>query len=106
MEEPLPDRIIRSINDAAELYNRLVLLVAVSGAGKTALLKEIQIRIAAPFINVNLLLSRRLLDLDGRLSVNIAARPHRVKSVANGERDNILLANVDFRAVNSPLVEQ
>jgi len=36
MAEPLADRVIRRIGQAAGLYHRLILLVAPAGTGKTA----------------------------------------------------------------------
>jgi predicted ATPase len=64
--EPLADRVIKTIGQAAELYYRLVMLVAPAGAGKTAVLREVHRRTAAPLVNVNLELSRRMLDLTER----------------------------------------
>jgi hypothetical protein len=66
MAKPLADRVIRRIDQAAELYHRLVMLVAPSGAGKTAALQDVYERTAAPLVNVNLELSRRMLDLTER----------------------------------------
>lgn len=66
MAEPLADRVIKRIGQAAELYHRLVMLVAPAGAGKTAALQNVHERTAAPLVNVNLELSRRLLDLTER----------------------------------------
>ena len=66
MAEPLADRVIRGIGQAAELYHRLVMLVAPAGAGKTAALQDVHERTAAPLVNVNLELSRRMLDLTER----------------------------------------
>ena len=66
MAEPLADRVIRGIDQAAELYHRLVMLVAPAGAGKTAALQDVHERTAAPLVNVNLELSRRMLDLTER----------------------------------------
>jgi len=66
MAEPLADRVIKRIGQAAELYHRLVLLVAPAGAGKTAALQDVHERTAAPLVNVNLELSRRMLDLTER----------------------------------------
>jgi ABC-type hemin transport system ATPase subunit len=42
------------------------MLVAPAGAGKTAALQDVQERTAAPLVNVNLELSRRMLDLTER----------------------------------------
>jgi len=66
MAEPLAVRVIRRIGQAAELYHRLVMLVAPAGAGKTAALQDVHERTAAPLVNVNLELSRRMLDLTER----------------------------------------
>jgi hypothetical protein len=66
MAEPLAERVIRSISQAAELYHRLVMLVAPAGGGKTAALQEVHERAGAPLVNVNLELSRRMLELTER----------------------------------------
>ena len=66
MVESLADKVIEAAAKAAELYHRLVLLVAPAGAGKTAALQKVHERTAAPLVNVNLELSRRLLDLTER----------------------------------------
>ena len=66
MAEPLADRVIQRIGQAAELYHRLVMLVAPAGSGKTAALQDVHERTMAPLVNVNLELSRRMLDLTER----------------------------------------
>ena len=66
MAEPLADQVVRKINQAAELYHRLMLVVAPAGAGKTTALQDVQERVGAPIVNVNLDLSRRMLDLTER----------------------------------------
>jgi len=66
MTEPLDDKVIRKIGQAAGLYHRLILLVAPAGTGKTAALACVHGRMAAPLVNVNLELSRRMLDLTAR----------------------------------------
>lgn len=66
MAEPLADRVIKRIGQAAELYHRLVMLVAPAGSGKTVALQDVHERTAAPLVNVNLELSRRMLDLTER----------------------------------------
>ena len=66
MAEPLADRVIKRIGQAAELYHRLVMLVAPAGSGKTAALHDVHERTMAPLVNVNLELSRRMLDLTER----------------------------------------
>jgi len=66
MVEPLADRVIRGIDQAAGLYYRLVVLVGPAGSGKTAALQDVHECTAAPLVNVNLELSRRMLDLTER----------------------------------------
>jgi len=66
MPEFLADSIIEKIDLVRELYHRLVMLVAPAGAGKTTVLQGVHERTAAPLVNVNLELSRRMLDLTGR----------------------------------------
>jgi hypothetical protein len=66
MSEPLADAVIRKIVQAIDLYYRLVILVAPSGAGKTAALRDVQVRLGVPFIDVNLELSRHMLELTER----------------------------------------
>jgi hypothetical protein len=66
MAEPLADKVISQIDQVAEWYHRLILVVAPAGAGKTAVLRSIRARTRAPLLNLNLELSRRLLDLTER----------------------------------------
>ena len=66
MAEPLADRLLSKIGQAADLYHRLVILAGPAGSGKTAALRIVNERNAAPLINVNLELSRQLLDLTAR----------------------------------------
>ena len=66
MPEPLSDQIILKIQQVAVLYYRLIMLVAPAGAGKTAALQDVHDRTSAPLVNVNLELSRRMLDLTER----------------------------------------
>ena len=63
MAMEIQEQIKRSIRDANNLYQKLVLLVGKSGSGKTKILQKISEDFAAPMINVNLEVSYRLLDL-------------------------------------------
>ena len=94
MAEPLADRVIEKIGHAAELYHRLIMLVAPADAGKTAALQDVHERTAAPLINVNLELSRRMLDLTERQR---ALQLPRLLSdiVGASAADVILLDNVE-----------
>ena len=66
MAKPLADQVLRKIGEARELYHRLIVLVGPSGSGKTRALQLVSHAISAPLINVNLELSRRMLDLTER----------------------------------------
>jgi len=66
MVEPLLDQVTRKIEQAAHLYHRLVLIVAPAGGGKTAVLRDLHDRLGAPRFNINLEISRRMLELTQR----------------------------------------
>ena len=66
MPQSFAEQILARIPDAAALYNRLLLVVAPSGAGKTPALHEVAKRTGYPLVNLNLELSRLLLDLTER----------------------------------------
>jgi len=66
MVEPLVGRVLRKISEARELYHRLILMVGPAGSGKTSALQQVSARTSAPLVNVNLELSRRMLDLTER----------------------------------------
>jgi len=77
------------------LYYRLVLLAAPSGAGKTAALQEVSREIDAPLINVNLEISKRMLDLTERQRV--LQLPRLLQGIAgNLEGTTILLDNIEI----------
>ena len=62
----IPNQIFDRIEQAKELYHRLVLVVAPSGAGKTAAMGEVNRHVGAPLLNVNLEVSRRMLEMTVR----------------------------------------
>lgn len=94
MAEPLADRVIKGIDQAAELYHRLVVLVAPAGAGKTAALQDVHERTSAPLVNVNLDLSRRMLDLTERQRA--LQLPRLLSEIVSGfSADVVLLDNVE-----------
>ena len=66
MAEPLSTRLMHLIPQAMHMYHRLVLVVAPLGAGKTAALREVAQQTGSNYINVNLELSRRMLELTQR----------------------------------------
>ena len=66
MAEPLADQVMRRIDQAGENYHRLLVVAALAGGGKTAALREVSARTGVALLNVNLDLSRRMLDLTER----------------------------------------
>ena len=95
MAEPLADQIIQNIDQTAELYHQLILVVAPAGAGKTIALHEVQERTGAPLINVNLDLSRRMLDLSERQRT--LQLPRLLGEMVGGAKgDVILLDNIEI----------
>jgi ATP/maltotriose-dependent transcriptional regulator MalT len=54
MGAPLANQVTRKIDLAAELYHRLLMVVAPAGMGKTSALHDVHERSGAPLINVNL----------------------------------------------------
>lgn len=66
MVDRLTEQLLERIEGAVELYHRLLLLVAPSGTGKTPVLAAVSQRTGAPVTNVNLEVSRRLLDLTAK----------------------------------------
>jgi hypothetical protein len=95
MAEPFADRVINKIEQAAELYHRLIILAAPAGAGKTAALQDIRARMSAPLINVNLELSRRMLDLTERQRA--LQLPRLLAEIVGAvEADVVLLDNIEI----------
>jgi len=95
MAEPLADQVIRKIKQAAELYHRIVMLVAPAGGGKTTALKEVRERVGAPLVNVNLDLSRRMLDLTERQRA--LRLPRLLMDIVNDAAgDVVLLDNIEI----------
>lgn len=95
MAEPFADQVIGQIKHATELYHRLMLVVAPAGAGKTTALKEVRERAVAPLINVNLELSRRMLDLTERQRA--LRLPRLLMDIVNDAAgDVVLLDNIEI----------
>jgi len=95
MTEPLADQVMRKIDQAGELYHRLMVVVAPAGAGKTTALQDVHERTGAPLINVNLELSRRMLDLTERQRA--LQLPRLLGEIVNkAEGDLVLLDNIEI----------
>ena len=64
MAEQIENKLIRSLKAAEDLYYRLVLVIGKSGSGKTSVVKNVAKRNNAEIININLRLSKELLELN------------------------------------------
>jgi hypothetical protein len=81
--------------DIVHQYHRLALVAGPAGSGKTPLLKELCHRQGIPYLNVNLALSQRLLDLTSK------ERPLRVRRlledvISEHSGDVIALDNIEL----------
>lgn len=95
MAESLADQIIGKNVNISELYHRLMIVAAPTGAGKTRSLQEVHQRTSAPLINVNLELSRRMLDLTERQRA--LQLPRLLGEIVNDiEGDIALLDNIEI----------
>ena len=95
MMELLAEQIISRINRAAEVYHRLIIIVAQAGTGKTTALQDIHERTGIPLINGNLELSRRMLELTGRQRALQLPRLL-AESVNASGGDVVLLDNIEL----------
>jgi len=88
------DRIIKKIGQAGELYYRLIILVGPAGSGKTAALQAVHERTMTPYVNVNLELSRRMLNLTERQRA--LQLPRLLAEIADASAtDVVLLDNIE-----------
>jgi Cdc6-like AAA superfamily ATPase len=95
MAEALADQIIQKIKQTSELYYRLILVVALSGTGKTSALRDVKDRINTPIVNVNLEISRQMLNLTERQRVlQVSQILGKIVNEAGGEI--ILLDNMEI----------
>jgi len=93
--EMLADQILQRVDEAPALYYRLILVVGPSGAGKTASLRAVAARTGTTLLNVNLELSRHMLDLTVRQRALKA--PRLLSDIANaGNPVLILLDNTEM----------
>ena len=72
-----------------QLYHRLLLVVAPSGAGKTTAILKVQERTGAPLVNVNLELSRLMLELTQRQQA--LQTPRLLQILVDGSSNNMVL---------------
>jgi hypothetical protein len=94
MGTPLSEKVLARLDSATELYHRLVLVAAPSGSGKTAALQDIAKRTGAPLLNLNLEVSRSLLDLTGRQRA--LQLPRVLEEVVGRAQPLVLLDNIEI----------
>jgi len=93
--KPLTEQVLQEINQAIALYHRLIIIVAPAGAGKTTALQDIHEHTGAPLINVNLQLSRRMLELTERQrALQLPRLISEIVNVFGG--DVVLLDNIEL----------
>ena len=101
-----PEQLVEVLDRVKELYHRLILVVAPAGGGKTAVMRKLVSLTSMPLINVNLELSRRLLDLTERQRA-LETRRLLEKIMDEVEGDLVLLDNIeilfDIRLKQDPL---
>lgn len=92
---PLSDQVAARVSEASQLYHRLVFVVGPARSGKTAALRHLQDEHGWPLLNLNLLLSERLLELTARQR---ALRVARIVDdiVAEKEADPVMLDNLEM----------
>lgn len=94
MAESPAEKIAQKIPQAAQLYHRLLLLVAPSGAGKTEALTQFHELTDTPLINVNLQLSQRMIDLTERQRA--LQVPEILSNIVSVPLDVVLLDNIEL----------
>ena len=94
MAEPLSEKVLAQIARAEELYHRLILIAAPSGSGKTAALQDVATRTGAQLLNLNLELSRRMLDLTERQRA--LQLPRVLEEVVGRDKPLVLLDDIEI----------
>lgn len=89
------ESVLDLLHRADSTFYRLLLIVAPSGAGKTAVLQSVAERCAVPCTNVNLELSKRMLDLtESQRAIHAAELLRNV--IDNVDGDTAVLDNLEI----------
>jgi hypothetical protein len=94
MAEQFSQTLLAHIVEVEELYHRLILIVAPSGSGKTAALRAVATHTGAPLLNLNLELSRRMLELTERQRA--LELPRVLEEVVGRDEPLVLLDNIEI----------
>lgn len=95
MPELLADQVVRLAEEAASLYHRLVLVVGPPDSGKTQALQAVARRTGGRLLNVNLELSRCMLDLTARQRA-LQVGQLLADAIEQAETDVVLLDNTEM----------
>lgn len=88
------DNVIQSLEEAGTLYHRLVLLVGEAGSGKTGILRDVAKAQNVSVININLVLSDRLLELTTKQRVLRVSSE--LMEIAEGTQSPLILDNIEI----------
>ena len=94
MAEPIENKVTRSLKAAEELYHRLVLIVGKSGSGKTSVIQNLTEKYKTDPININLHLSKKLLELTGKQRQLKLAEI--LAQAVKGDGDKVFLDNIEI----------
>jgi len=94
MAEPIENKVTRSLKAAEELYHRLVLIVGKGGTGKTTVIQNLAKLHNSDPININLSLSKELLELtEKQRQLKLAEI---LAQAVNGNGDKVFLDNIEI----------
>ncbi|EFC92401.1 conserved hypothetical protein [Dethiosulfovibrio peptidovorans DSM 11002] len=94
MVDPIENQVIRLLEAAEDLYHRLVLIVGKSGSGKTSVVQNLAKLYDVEPININLCLSKELLELTGKQRQLRLGRI--LAQTVNGNGDKVFLDNIEI----------
>jgi len=86
---------MKAIDEVANQYHRLVLLVAPAGGGKTAVLQDVHKRKKVPLFNINLELSQHMLNLSQNERV-LELPCFLEKKIADSASEVVLMDNIEI----------
>ena len=94
MAESIHSKIKRSLQSAASLYHRLVLLVGGTDSGKTGVLQDVAEEFGTTVVNISLTLSSELLELTTKQrSIRV---PNILNNTADRVHDPVVLDNIEI----------
>lgn len=92
---PLSSLVAEQVEQASQLYHRLVILVGPARSGKTSALRDLNSERCWPLVNINLALSEKLLELTAKQRALRVARI--VDDIVREQAgDTVLLDNIEM----------